>query len=70
MRHSISLNLFLVYETPRPDRAGNVADIGTLLQRGCLRHSIGWRLPLCEIARAHDLVEAGDVIGKVVLDIA
>jgi len=69
MRNSISLNFFLVYETPLADRLANIAEISGLLERGALIHTIGRRLPLCDIAQAHDLVESGTVMGKVVLDI-
>ena len=41
----------------------------TLLRAGRLAHTVGLRLPLAEIASAHDRVEQGAVLGNVVLDI-
>ena len=40
-----------------------------LLAEGTLQHTVGLRLPLSDIARAHDLVEQGQVLGNVVLDL-
>jgi NADPH2:quinone reductase len=41
-----------------------------LLKQGRLVHTIARHLPLESIAEAHDIVERGEVIGNVVLDIA
>ena len=40
-----------------------------LLKQGRLVHTVVRRLPLESIAEARDIVERGDVIGNVVLDI-
>jgi NADPH2:quinone reductase len=40
------------------------------LRKGLLLHTIARHMPLDNIAEAHDIVERGDVIGNVVLDIA
>ena len=40
------------------------------LERGALRHNIAARLPLEEIASAHELVESGRTAGNVVLQVA
>jgi NADPH:quinone reductase-like Zn-dependent oxidoreductase len=34
-----------------------------------LRHTVAQRLPLAEIAQAHDIVERGEVMGHVLLDL-
>jgi NADPH2:quinone reductase len=70
MRNNITLCLFLVYELSAADRAAGIAELTELLRQGRLIHTIAKRLPLDEIAEAHDMVERGDVIGNVVLDIA
>jgi len=41
-----------------------------LLRQGGLQHNIALRLPLDEIAQAHQAVEHGSVAGNVVLSIA
>ena len=70
MQNSITLRLFLIYEISEADRAAGIEELTALLEKGQLIHTIAKRLPLSDIAEAHDLVEAGGVIGNVVLDIA
>ena len=70
MQNSITLRFFLVYELQEADRATGIAELTELLESGRLTHTIARRLPLDDIAEAHDIVERGEVIGNVVLDIA
>jgi NADPH2:quinone reductase len=67
--HSIALQFFLVYELDKADRAAGLAELGRLLSDGRLSHTVARRMPLEEIAAAHELLERGGVIGNVVLDI-
>ena len=69
MRNRIALAFEFIYEIPAADREAGLRELDTLLREGALRHTVALRLPLSEIARAHDLVEQGQVIGNVVLDI-
>jgi NADPH2:quinone reductase len=46
-----------------------ISDLTLLLQENLLRHNIAARLPLAQIAAAHDLVESGRAIGNVVLEV-
>ena len=69
MRHRLTLSFVYIYEIGEADRAAGLRELDALLREGALRHSIALRLPLAEIARAHDLVEQGGVLGHVVLDI-
>jgi len=69
MRNSITLKLFLVYDLSPPDREACLAELGVLLRKNRLMHTVGRRLPLREIAAAHELSERGEVIGNIVLDI-
>lgn len=69
MQNSITMRLFLVYDICDADRAVIVAELSELLGSGGISHTIAQRLPLAAIAEAHDLVEAGSVIGNVVLEI-
>jgi len=69
MRNSITLNLFLVCDLSPADRNACLAELAALLQSNRLIHTVGRRLPLRDIAIAHELSERGEVIGNIVLDI-
>ena len=69
MRNRIALKFVFIYEIGDDDRAAGLRELDALLREGTLQHTVGARLPLAEIARAHDLVEQGAVLGNVVLDI-
>jgi NADPH2:quinone reductase len=70
MQNSATLRFFLVYDISEADRTAGIAELTDLLKQGRLVHTVARRLPLESIAEAHDMVERGDVIGNVVLDIA
>jgi NADPH:quinone reductase len=69
MINSVTLRLFLVYELSAADRAAGIEELTEQLERGRLIHTIARRLPLEAIAEAHEIVERGDVMGNVVVDI-
>jgi NADPH2:quinone reductase len=69
MRNSITLKLFLVYDLNPADRDACLAELSMLLQDNRLIHTVGRRLPLRDIATAHELSERGEVIGNIVLDV-
>lgn len=69
MQNSISLRLFLVYDMTEQDRTAAIEELMALLEEGSLQHSIAMRLPLEDIPEAHEIVERGDLIGNLVLDI-
>jgi NADPH2:quinone reductase len=64
---NLALKFFIVYHLTEGARATAVATLHRLLRHGRLRTLIGARLPLEEIATAHELVERGAVTGNVVL---
>lgn len=66
---SLTLKVFVVYELRPAERREAVAELTGLLAAGRLRHSIGARFPLSDIAAAHEAVEGGKVIGNVVIDL-
>ena len=69
LQNSISTLFMIVYEQTPDLRASVVREINRLLTDGRLINAVGRRLPLNEIAQAHELVEQGSVMGNVVLDI-
>ncbi|MBC5781899.1 NADPH:quinone reductase [Ramlibacter sp. USB13] len=69
MRNRIRLEHLFVYDMDADERALCHREVGALLEAGALHHTIALRLPLADIARAHDIVEQGRVLGHVVLDI-
>jgi NADPH2:quinone reductase len=69
MRNRLAIKFVYVYETGAEDREAGLRQLDQLLRAGALKHTIALRLPLAEIARAHDLVEQGAVLGNVVLDL-
>lgn len=68
--HSIGVKFFLVYDLLPAERAAAVARLDALMRGGQLVHAIGARLALEQAAQAHEVVERGETIGNVVLDIA
>jgi NADPH:quinone reductase len=69
MRNRITLKFVYVYEMEAAEREACLQELSALLRAGGLQHTVALRLPLAEIARAHDIVEQGRVTGNVVLDI-
>jgi NADPH2:quinone reductase len=66
---SIDLRFFLVYDLSPEDRARCQQELQALLQDNRLQHSIGPRFTLDDIAKAHEAVEGGRVVGNVVIDL-
>ncbi len=66
---NVLVQFFIVYNLPAADRAAAIAGMTDLLKREALRHRIAERLPLAEIATAHERVESGSAIGNVVIDL-
>jgi NADPH2:quinone reductase len=62
-------HFFIVYNLNAADRARELADVSRLLKENKLKHQIAARVPLSKAAEAHRLVESGQVVGNVVLDI-
>ena len=66
---NVRFQFFIVYNLAEPDRARALSGVTALLAAGRLRHNIAQRLPLSEIAKAHELVESGSATGNIVLDV-
>jgi NADPH2:quinone reductase len=69
IRKGVRIAFFIVYSLDMDIRERAIADLTLLLQGDLLRHNIVARLPLAQIAKAHDLVESGRAIGNVVLEV-
>jgi NADPH2:quinone reductase len=67
---NVRLRFFIVYNLTPEDRAAAIAQLTRWLEQDRLKHLIAARLPLARIAEAHELVESGRAVGKVVLEIA
>ncbi len=66
---NILVRFFIVYQLSAADRLRANAVLDDFLRRNLLQHNVAARLPLASIAQAHELVEAGSVVGNVVLSI-
>jgi NADPH2:quinone reductase len=69
IRKGVHLYFFIVYNLNPAARERAIADLSMLLEGNQLKHNIAARLPLTQIAESHDLVEKGQVIGNVILEV-
>jgi NADPH2:quinone reductase len=67
--NSYTLKVFVVYELKPDDRRAAISELSALLDANVLKHSVGARFDLKDIAVAHEAVEAGKAIGNVVVDV-
>ncbi len=66
----VTLRFTLVYAMPASAHADAAAAITKALQSKRLHHTIAQRFPLADVAAAHEAVEGGKVIGKVIVEVA
>ncbi|QSX74972.1 NADPH:quinone reductase [Lysobacter arenosi] len=66
---NVRLSFFIVYNLSGADRAAAIERLHEWAATGALQHAIALRLPLEEIAQAHEAVESGRVMGNVLLSI-
>jgi NADPH2:quinone reductase len=66
---NIDARFFIVYNLDPEQRARAINTLHRLLAKGVVQHNVTHRLPLAEIARAHDIVGDGSAGGNVVLEI-
>jgi NADPH:quinone reductase len=69
LRKNATLRFVYVYAMGPAAHEAAVADMTRCLETGALRHLVDRRVPLAEIAAAHEAVERGAAIGNVVVDI-
>jgi NADPH2:quinone reductase len=66
---NVRIRFFIVYNLNEHDRAMGVVLLTDWLKNDRLQHNVAVRLPLSEVAQAHELVESGKVIGNVVVHV-
>jgi len=66
---SIGLKFFLVYDLEDDARAYGLQRFDALLHANSLKHTIGATFPLKDLVKAHQMVETGQVLGNVVIQI-
>lgn len=69
MYKDVTIRMVIVYAMPEAAKSSAIDDISNALRAGRLTHRIAATLPLEQIARSNELIEAGDVRGAVVLTI-
>ncbi len=67
---AITVHLIYVYVMPRAAHEAAVRDVTAALAAGRYRPQIGPRFPLAETAAAHEALESGRTVGKIVIDVA
>ncbi|HUC61377.1 MAG TPA: NADPH:quinone reductase [Alphaproteobacteria bacterium] len=67
--NGVSLVYFIVYELEPAEREAAIAEVSELLDSGWLETAIGAVMPLDEIVAAHEALEAGRVMGNLVLTV-
>lgn len=70
MRRSATLRSVLIYQVPQSARDAAARDITHLLETKRLIHQSGARFALEDIVAAHTAMETGQIVGKIILDIA
>ena len=65
-----TLRMALIYEAQQSARDHAARDINAMIQEGRLKHQVAQRLPLERIADAHEAMESGTTIGKLLVDVA
>ncbi len=64
-----SVDFIFVYSLPFSLKSRAIVDITELLEAGALEPIIAERLAMADCARAHELIEGGQVLGNIVLDV-
>ena len=64
----IGVRFYIVYELTPAQRATAVGALQAWLARGLVAHAVAARMPLADCAAAQDRVEAGALMGNLVLD--
>ncbi len=69
MYQDLTVRFVIVYAMPEEAKQQAIVDINAKLTTGDLMHRVAHVVPFAEIARAHELIEAGGFRGSVVLSL-
>lgn len=64
-----TIRTVLIYEVPQAARDHAARDINARIELGGLKHQIGLTLPLDCVVEAHEAMEAGRTVGKILLNV-
>ena len=64
-----TLHMALIYEAPQSARDTAARDINTMLEEGRLKHQVDRRFRLDDIVAAHEAMELGTTMGKLLVDV-
>ena len=65
-----TLRMLIIYEAPRTALDAALRDINALIGEGALKHQTAVRHGLDEIALAHEAMESGKEVGKILIDVS
>jgi NADPH:quinone reductase-like Zn-dependent oxidoreductase len=68
MLRGVVLRFIFVYGMPDEARGNAIREINACLAAGAYSPAIGMRLPLEQIADAHDAQDSGSVVGKILVE--
>jgi len=66
---NVNVAFFIVYNLSAGDRTRAIDGLTEQLDRRSLQHNFAARLPLQRIAEAHELVESGQAVGNVIVEV-
>lgn len=70
MFHGFAFRFVFVYSMPEEARLEAIKDVNACVAAGAYHPTIAMRVPLDQVIRAHEALEGGKVIGKILIDIA
>jgi len=69
MAKDATVRFVLIYEAPQSARDAAARDINAMIAAGVLHHQIAQTLPLSAVVAAHEAMESGRLVGKILLDL-
>ncbi|MCA3435809.1 MAG: NADPH:quinone reductase [Rhodobacter sp.] len=69
MAKDATVRFVLIYEAPQSARDAAARDINAMIAAGTLHHQIAQTLPLSAVIPAHEAMESGRLVGKILLDL-